>query len=324
MLSITKHWRHPDAYTSGDLRVPMRRRIDLYGHRGARGLFPENTLVGFAGALAVGVDALELDVAVTADQVVVVTHDPRLNPDITRTTDGTWLAQAGPMIHSLRAEDLRSYDVGRIRPDCRYAALYPDQKPHDGATIPTLADALRIDPRANFNIELKTFPLQSGLALDGAAMADAVIAVVDLERAIERISVQSFDWRGPRRLRSARPDIRLSWLTSSAILAGARIWWDGPHPSDFGGSVPRAVAAEGGPNWGPDYTDLTEDAITEAHSLGLCVVPWTVNLPEDMRRLIRWGIDGLITDRPDLARVVMGDEGLPLPPSWRVEEIGGG
>ena len=96
--------------------MTMRRRIDLHGHRGARGLFPENTLVGFAGALAVGVDALELDVAVTADQVVVVTHDPRLNPDITRTGDGTWLAQAGPMIHSLRAEDLRSYDVGRIRP----------------------------------------------------------------------------------------------------------------------------------------------------------------------------------------------------------------
>ena len=208
-------------------------------------------------------------------------------------------------------------------PGCRYAALYPDQKPHDGATIPTLADALRIDPRANFNIELKTFPLHPSLALDGAAMADAVIAVADSEGATERISVQSFDWRGPRRLHQARPDIRLSWLTSSAILAGARIWWDGPHPSDFGGSVPRAVAAEGGPNWGPDYTDLTEDAIAEAHSLGLRVVPWTVNQPEDMRRLIRWGIDGLITDRPDLARVVMADEGLPLPPSWRVEEIGG-
>src|SRR5580704_13939163 len=206
----------------------MRRSIELHGHRGARGLFPENTLAGFAGALAVGVDALELDVAVTADQVVVVTHDPRLNPDITRTTDGTWLAQAGPMIRTLRAEDLRSYDVGRIRPGCRYAALYLGQKPYDGATIPTLADALRIDPRANFNIELKTFPLQPSLALDGAAMADAVIAVADSEGATGRISVQSFDWRGPRRLRRARPDVRLSWLTSSAILAGARIWWGGP------------------------------------------------------------------------------------------------
>ena len=182
----------------------MRRRIDLHGHRGARGLFPENTLVGFTGALAVGVDALELDVAVTADQVVVVTHDPRLNPDITRTRDGTWLAQAGPMISSLRVEDLRSYDVGRIRPDSRYAALYPDQKPHDGATIPTLADALRIDPRANFNIELKTFPLHSGLALDGAAMADAVVAAADPEGGTARIMC---------------PILRLAWTTPPAPCA---------------------------------------------------------------------------------------------------------
>ena len=88
--------------------------------------------------------------------------------------------------------------------------------------------------------------------------------------------------------------------------------------------MPRAVAAEGGPSWGPDYADLTEETIAEAHALGLRVVPWTVNQPEDMRRLIGWGVDGLITDRPDLARRVLADEGYPLPPSRRVEEIGRG
>jgi glycerophosphoryl diester phosphodiesterase len=302
----------------------MRRRIELQGHRGARGLFPENTLVGFAGALAIGVDAIELDVAVTADDVVVVTHDPRLNPDVTRTGEGTWLGQAGPAIRTLNAVDVRHYDVGRIRPDCGYAKLFPDQRPHDGAMIPTLADALRIDPGACFNIELKTFPLHPGLAVDGVAMADAVVAVADRLGAAHRISVQSFDWRGPRHLRRVRPDIGLSWLTRAAILEDARIWWDGPHPSDFAGSVPRAVAAEGGPCWGPDYADLTDETIAEAHALGLRVVPWTVNLPEDMRRLIGWGVDGLITDRPDLARRVLSDEGYPLPPSRRVEEIGRG
>src|SRR6516162_10276 len=95
--------------------MAMRGRIDLHGHRGARGLFPENTLAGFAGALAIGVDALELDVAMTSDDVVVATHDPRLNPDLTRTRDGAWLAAAGPAIRSLRAADLARYDVGRIR-----------------------------------------------------------------------------------------------------------------------------------------------------------------------------------------------------------------
>jgi glycerophosphoryl diester phosphodiesterase len=300
----------------------MMRKIDLHGHRGARGLFPENTLAGFAGALAIGVDALELDVAVTADDVVVVTHDPRLNPDITRTGTGAWLAAPGAAIRSLRAADLAGYDVGRIRPDSAYAMLYPDQAPHDGAMIPTLSDVLRIDAAAILNIELKTFPWHPGLAVDGARMADAVVATVDRYGAADRIIVQSFDWRGPRRLRRTRPAIRLAWLTSAALLASVRTWWDGPHPADFGGSVARAVAAEGGPTWGPDHADLTEEALAEAHGLGLRVVPWTVNRPEDMHRLIRWGVDGLITDRPDLARSVLAREGYPLPPSRQAEEIG--
>ena len=128
---------------------------------------------------------------------------------------------------------------------------------------------LRIDPLVRFNIELKTFPWRSLPCRDGAAMADAVAAVADAEGAADRIIVQSFDWRGPRRLRHTRPDIQVAWLTSAAFLAGARIWWDGPLPEDFGGSVARAVAAEGGRTWGPEHDDLTEETLAEAHALGL-------------------------------------------------------
>jgi glycerophosphoryl diester phosphodiesterase len=86
----------------------MTRSIELHGHRGARGLFPENTLAGVAGALEIGVDTLEVDVAMTLDGVVVVSHDPALNPDITRTSDGAWLARHGPLKRSLRAAELRA------------------------------------------------------------------------------------------------------------------------------------------------------------------------------------------------------------------------
>ena len=157
----------------------MTHSIDLQGHRGARGRFPENTLEGFAATLAIGVDTLELDVAMTADDVVVVTHDPTLNPAITRTADGAWLAQRGPAIRSLRAAELARYDVGRIRPGSAYAAQFPDQTPHDGARIPTLAEVLRIDQAVKFNIELKTFPAVADGAVDGARLADAVVAVAD-------------------------------------------------------------------------------------------------------------------------------------------------
>lgn len=283
----------------------MTRSIELHGHRGARGLLPENTLAGFIAALRIGVDTLELDVALTADGVAVVTHDATLNPDITRTANGTWLDRRGPAIRSLTAAELARYDVGRIRPGSDYAAQFPDQDPRDGVHIPTLEEVLRIDPRVRFNIELKTLPWQVEPAVDGATMADAVLAVADATGTSSRITVQSFDWRGPRHVRRTRPDIRLAWLTRAAILPQARTWWDGPHPSDHGGSVPRAVAAEGGPIWAPEHPDLTKDSLAEAHGLGLLVIPWTVNRPDDMRRLIGWGVDGLITDRPDLARIVM-------------------
>jgi len=286
----------------------MKQRIELYGHRGARGLFPENTMVGFAGALRIGVDALELDVGVTADDVVVVTHDARLNPDITRDgRNGAWLSGPTPAIRSLQAVQLGVYDVGRIRSGSAYAAEHPDQEPQDGARIPQLAEVLGIDPVVRFIIELKSFPLHTDLTVSGAEMGEAVISVADACRVTGRIIVQSFDWRGPRHLCRTRPDLPVSWLTSAATLMAARSWWDGPDPSDFGGSVPRAVAAEGGPMWGPDFRDLNKDTLEEAHDLGLKVVPWTVNRPQDMRRLIRWGVDGLITDRPDLARCVLAE-----------------
>jgi glycerophosphoryl diester phosphodiesterase len=290
----------------------MKSTIDLQGHRGARGLFPENTLAGFCGALAIGVDTLELDVTLTADDVVVVSHDPLLNPDHTRTAQGAWLEQPGPSIGSTLWRDLEAYDVGRIRPGSDYAARFPDQVPHDGARIPMLADVFLLDGSIALNIELKSSPAVD--SPDGAALAEAVVAVADANGAASRIIVQSFDWRGPRRLRRSRPDIRLAWLTRSEIFPEARSWWDGPHPSDYGGSVPRVVAAEGGPIWTPLYSDLTEDSVAEAHALGLEVIPWTVNQPSDMRRMLLWDVDGLITDRPDLARPVLSELGLPLPP----------
>jgi glycerophosphoryl diester phosphodiesterase len=300
----------------------MTHSIDLQGHRGARGLFPENTMAGFAGALAIGIDTLELDVAMTADGVVVVTHDPALNPDITRTADGVWLTQRGPTIRSLRLEELAVYDVGRIRPGSAYAALYPDQASVDGARIPTLAEVLRIDPVVKFNVELKTFPTEPDLTVDGPTMADAVAAVADAAGATDRITVESFDWRGPRHLHRNRPDIRLAWLTRSAVVSDARAWWDRPHPADHAGSIPRAVAAEGGPVWAPDYLDLAEAIVAEAHTLGLLVMPWTVNRREDMRRLLYWGVDGLVSDRPDLARAVLAEGGFRLPQPRRTATAG--
>jgi glycerophosphoryl diester phosphodiesterase len=279
----------------------MTRPFDLQGHRGARGLFPENTIEGFRAARALGVRAFELDVGMTADGEVVVSHDLALNPDITRDADGAWLTGTPPLIRSLTLAGLRGYDVGRIRPWTFYAGLHRSQQPCDGARIPTLAAVLAAVPDARWTIELKTDPRHPDWTVAPEVLAEATLAVVDAAGAAAWVMLESFDWRGPRHVRRLRPELPLAWLTRPETEQNARLWWGGVHPDDFGRSVPRAVAAEGGQVWAPEFRSVTEATVAEAHALGLRVLPWTVNQAPAMRRLIGWGIDGLITDRPDVA-----------------------
>ena len=255
---------------------------------------------GFQAALAMGVEVIELDVGMTADGVVVVSHDLTLNPDLTRDATGAWIGSPGPALRDLTLAELGRFDVGRLRPGAAYGAQFPQQRPHDGARVPALADVLRLSSSVRLTVELKTDPRFPNLTVPAPVLADATLAVVDAADAGSRIYLESFDWRGPRHVRRTRPDIRLAWLTRPETERDAHLWWDGPHPQDFGGSIPRVVAAEGGPIWAPEHTNLTRDLVDEAHELGLLVLPWTVNDPDAMRRLLGWGADGLITDRPDL------------------------
>jgi glycerophosphoryl diester phosphodiesterase len=287
--------------------------FELHGHRGARGLWPENTLPGFAGALALGVTAIEMDVALTADGVVVLSHDPFLDPDLTRGPDGTWIGAPGALLRHITYDALTAFDVGQIRPASRQAGLFPQQRGSDGVTLPRLADVIALDEQVMLSVELKTFPDHPEWTVSPAEMAEAVLAVLDLGRAAHRTRIISFDWRGLRHLRRLRPQISLGYLTDAETVAAAQLWWDGPTPADFGNSVARAVAAEGATVWGPDAATLERDEVATAASLSLLVNPWTVNEPADMARLIGWGVGGLTTDYPDRARAVMTAAGLPLP-----------
>lgn len=274
---------------------------DIQGHRGARGLFPENTVEGFRAAIARGVRAFELDVGITRDKVAVVHHDPAPSPDIARGPDGAWIAEAGAPLRERAYAELRALDVGRLRPGSAYAARYPDQAPIDGARIPRLEEVLALDASVRFTLEMKLLADHPDWTVPPEEMAERVAAVVDAAGAARRVTVSSFDWRGVRHMRRIRPDIPRAWLTSAETVAKAALWWGGATPEPHGGSVPGAVAAEGGGTWSPEHPDLTEALVAEAHALGLRVVPWTVNRTEDMARLIAWGVDGIITDRPDLA-----------------------
>jgi glycerophosphoryl diester phosphodiesterase len=299
--------------------------FDLQGHRGARGLAPENTVEGFAIALSIGVTTLELDLAMTKDGVLVVSHDRRLNPDLTRGADGKFLAAAGPPIHSLTLAELQRYDVGRLKPGTSYAASFPEQKGMDGVRIPTLAAVFDLAQRAKadhvrFNVETKLTPTSG--APDPETFAAAVAREVAKAGFPARVSVQSFDWRTLMVMRRIAPEIESVCLTIDGGIndtlqrgrPGASPWTAGLDIDEFGGSPSRLVSVAGCSVWSPFFRNLTPPSLAEAKALGIKVIPWTVNERSDMARLIGLGVDGIITDYPDRLRAVMAEKDIPLPP----------
>jgi glycerophosphoryl diester phosphodiesterase len=301
--------------------------FDLQGHRGARGLWPENTLLGFARAIDLGVSALEFDCAVTRDGVVVVTHDPQLNPDCTRDSGGQFLAGAGVPVNSLGFAQLQAYDVGRLRPGSSYAAQYPLQQGVDGLKIPRLDEVLglvrtRGRGKVRMSLEVKTFPEQPQLTPEPHAFTKAVCAQVERAGCAGIVSILAFDWRvlqGAAELMPSLPRVALSEQQpgEDTVMLGAKRpspWLAGLDPRDFAGSVPRMALAAGAQTWGPNFLDIDAHGVAEAHALGLRVVPFTVNERGDMERMLAFEVDGMITDRPDLLREVLKSRGLAVPP----------
>jgi glycerophosphoryl diester phosphodiesterase len=303
--------------------------FDLQGHRGARGLAPENTLAAFRTAISLGVDTLELDTGVTKDGVLVVAHDPRLNPNFTRDAAGQWIAAPGPALNALTLAELRRFDVGRLKPGTAYANGLAEQRAVDGEAIPTLA-ALFEQVTAwgahhvRFNIETKLTPTEPALTPAPEAFARLLVDTVHRFGFEARVSVQSFDWRTLRELQRLAPQIPTVALTVQSPnfdnLADGR-WTAGLRLADHGGSVPRLVKAAGAAVWSPHFNNLTPALLQEAQALGLKVVPWTVNDPDAIERLIDWGVDGLISDYPDRVRAVMQGRGMPLPAARPVSRV---
>lgn len=281
--------------------------FDLQGHRGARGLAPENTLVSFQRALDEGADTLELDVLLTADGVAVVTHDPALNPDLTRDATGRWLTGPGPVVRTLTLAQLQTYDVGRARPGSRVALEFPQQQPADGQRIPMLKAVLALGgPATRFNIEIKQDPRVPEQFAPLDTVVDAVVREVVDAGVGTRVLIQSFNWHVLQRAQQVAPQLHTSYLTMqrpNANTVASPAWMAG-FSLAAQGSVPRMVKAAGGRWWAPNFRDVTAEAVREAHALGLKVAVWTVNDVADMRQMLALGVDALITDYPDRAQAL--------------------
>ncbi|MEI9814768.1 MAG: glycerophosphodiester phosphodiesterase [Acidobacteriota bacterium] len=247
-------------------------RIEVHGHRGARARFPENTMPAFEYAIAQGVDVLELDLGVTKDNILVVSHDSFLKPPIC----------TGPKpeanIRDLTLKEIREWDCGAVR-----NPNFPDQKMVKGTRMPTLDEVFGLASKGKFrfNIETKIEPDKPKLTPEPDEFAKLVVAAIRKHHLESRVIVQSFDFRTLIAMKRLAPEIQLS-----ALYTG--------EPKSF---VEIAHAA-GATIVSPEYRLVTAEQVRAAHAAGLKVVPWTANAPADWARLIAAGVDGIITDDP--------------------------
>jgi glycerophosphoryl diester phosphodiesterase len=263
----------------------MRKTLNI-AHRGGAGLMPENTMAAFGDAMARGADGAELDVQLSADGVVVVHHDYRLNPGYCRAPDGNWLTDAGPRIKDLTLAELKTFDLGRPRPDSDYARAHPDLTAIDGARVPALAEVVAAARTKDFILFVELKSDTSPDSADPLALADATLAVCG--DYLGRIVFVGFDWRGLVRLRPRAPQAEC-WFTTDRLTGDYRPVLDG-------------IQGAGAAGWFPHFADATGPAIADAHARGLKIGAWTVNEIADMQRLAGQGLDALCTDRPDRMR----------------------
>ncbi|MCK5818038.1 MAG: glycerophosphodiester phosphodiesterase [Psychromonas sp.] len=323
------------------LSVPLlsvyAKSIDIYAHRGFRAIAPENTLPAYSDALKIGVDVVDMDVNMTKDGVLVVTHNLGLDPDLTKDKNGAWIKKR-VAIKDLTLKQVKSYTVGYIKPGSGLAKRYPHHIGIPDVTIPTLLEVIKyihavVGDRVRFQIEMKTNPNKPKFSVTPIKMAKALNHIIKETGIVDQAEVQAFQWQALIDLKRLNPKIKTAFLTDHTttpnspadekIIGDGYAWTSPLKASDYNYDYPEMVQKLGGTFWEPYEPDLTKERFDEAHKLGLKVVTWGWSEQEGtdfnyevVEKLISWGVDGIITDRPDILRGVFAANGLILPPAY--------
>ena len=261
--------------------------FDWQGHRGARGLYPENTIGAMREALSYPlITTLEMDVIISKDGEVVVSHEPWMAAEICLDLAGKPVEEKQINLYKLTAAEIAQYDCGS-KPHPRF-----EKQKKVKATKPLLKDLLTdihaTHPKILFNIEIKSLPIdeKAGFQPDIRTFTDKVIATIKSTSVdLSRVHIQSFDWRVLKYLHTKYPQVKTVALTEDKKFTAKTVL-------KALGFIPTVFS--------PSYEDLTKPLVEEFQRSGMKVIPWTVNDPKDMRRMISYGVDGIITDYPNL------------------------
>jgi glycerophosphoryl diester phosphodiesterase len=316
------------------------KEFDLQAHRGGIGLTVESTIASFSKALEVGVSTLELDVQITEDHQAVVTHDRKISGAKCQDTGPAFEGDpeypyVGKYIKDLTLDQVRTLDCGSLK-----LQQFPGQELSPGAKMPLLSEVFDLVKlyHANkvwMNIETK---VEAGAPEETAPREEFVqIVAREVREAgmINRVSIQSFDWGALMRMREVEPRLPIVALTNGPQFLqpgqpGASPWLGGIDIDDFGGDLVAAAQSFGADAISPVHgfpqngkvTDenyepyVTKSMVQEAHKYGMKVLPWTVDDEPTMNKLINDGVDGIITDYPDLLRKVMEQHSMELPKKY--------
>lgn len=308
--------------------------FDLEAHRGGRDVRPENTLYSYAYAIELGATSIECDMQLTKDGQIVMSHNPILNSDITRDENGNYIENNKYDIRLMTVDELKKFDVGVMDPNCgEYYDLHGKTQFTYDAKIPTLEELMQLiqsygDKNIVLNIETKSYPDLASAGYKNNAdpkkfveVFNNIVKKYDME---DRVVLQSFDWQTLIEMKKLNPNISTSalwqeqpsWGRDSESLRRYEKkkspWLGGLDIKDYQGNPVKAAHAIGADIISPYYTEISKQDVDEAHSLGMKVVPWTVNNEKDMNMLLDMGVDGIISDKPWLLKQVLEKRNIKL------------
>ncbi|WP_422750017.1 glycerophosphodiester phosphodiesterase [Mycobacterium sp. WMMD1722] len=294
--------------------------FDLQAHRGGRGETTEESLRAFSKALELGVSTLEFDVVLTRDRQPLVWHDPRIEATKCADTAPAFPADpqfpyVGKLVVDLTLDQIRTLDCGVRLTD------YPDAEVVAGNRIAVLPEVFALADSygaagIRYNIETKVEADEPEQSAAPGEFVDVILAAVRAAGVLDRVEIQSFDWRTLPLVRQAAPEVPLVALWDDTTWVPGSPWLAGVDPAVVADPMDGALSV-GANILSPDYELVSDRAFVDrAHARALKVIPWTVNDEEAMRSLIALGVDGIITDYPTRLRTVMAEIGLALPPSY--------
>jgi glycerophosphoryl diester phosphodiesterase len=289
MLALLVGCKSPQKTTaSKPLKLPA---FNKEGHRGTRGLMPENTIAAMRKALDLHVNTVEVDVLISKDKKVVISHDIYFHPDITTTPDGNTLDSKEAqkhLLYTMNYDSIKKYDVG-LKPhkDFPQQQKMPAYKPLLSELIDsTDAYAKRLGTTVMYNIELKTNPAYDGIKQPPVEeTVDLVMEIVNSKNIIDRSYLQSFDFRPLQILHRKYPTV-----TTAVLISDKDKRTFEQQLADLG-YTPEMYS--------PHYSLVTPELVSKCHQRNIKLIPWTVNTPEEINRLKELGVDGIITDYPN-------------------------